>query len=565
MTEQKKMRCAIYTRKSSEEGLDQNYNSLEAQRDAGEAYIKSQQHEGWALVKARYDDGGFSGGNMDRPGLKALLQDIRSGKIDVVIVYKIDRLTRALMDFSRLVEIFDAHGTTFVSVTQNFNTTSSMGRLTLNVLLSFAQFEREVTGERIRDKLAASAKKGIWMGGRLVLGYDLGDRKLVINEHEAEQVRFVFKEYLKRDSIYDLLAAMQQRGIKTKSWKTAADKIVKPSPYTTSTVYVMLKNPLYIGKIRHRDNVYDGEHAAIIDPETWNRVQEKLQGRTRARGGKHKLRPFLLRGKIFDEAGNKLLTSYSTRTRSGQKSFIRYYINKVAAVHGYVKNAPRTLNADELEGLTSALLRRLFKDQEGLYRQWNEINPAQKEEIIAACTWRFQITASEINIEFDSVEVEKIRHRYLSQQICFTGESSPDSVKLKDDEVTVKTKDNLAICSMPYIYKRYGGKKFITNSAGHEIKVPQTAKNAGMVTALITASQCYKMLEDGTHDSVIGLARHFKRDRSYISKIMKLDFLSPKIKSLVLDGQQPGTLTLLSLLQVADQVDWKKQEALLGL
>jgi hypothetical protein len=247
------------------------------------------------------------------------------------------------------------------------------------------------------------------------------------------------------------------------------------------------------------------------------------------------------------------------------QSFIRYYINKAAALNGYAKSTLRTLNADELEGLAGSLLRSLIKDQDGLYKQWNEINCEQKEQIVSACIIKFQITESEIRIEFDNKEIEKIRQKYLAQNICFTGEPSPDVARMNDKEVIVSENGNVTTCCMPYIYKRYGGKKFITNSAGHEIKVPKTSKNAGMITALITASQCYKMLEDGTHDSIVGLARHYKRDRSYISKIMKLDFLSPKIKGLVLDGQQPDTLTLLSLLQVAGQVDWKKQEALLGL
>src|SRR5437588_2194117 len=269
-------RCATYTRKSSEEGLEQEFNSLQAQCEACEAYIRSQRHEGWVLARTRYDDGGFSGGNMERPALQRLLADIQGGRIDIIVVYKVDRLTRSLADFARLVEIFDAQGVSFVSVTQQFNTTSSMGRLTLNVLLSFAQFEREVTGERIRDKIAASKQKGMWMGGNPPLGYDIEERKLVVNPAEAEQVRQIFALYLELASVRRLKDAVDQHGWTTKRHTTSAGKLQGGRPISRGHLYRILANPIYIGRIAHKGQLHPGQHEALIAPETWEAVQAQL-------------------------------------------------------------------------------------------------------------------------------------------------------------------------------------------------------------------------------------------------------------------------------------------------
>src|SRR5438132_1478849 len=270
-------RCAIYTRKSSEEGLEQEFNSLAAQREACEAFIRSQRDEGWVLAKTRYDDGGFSGGNIERPALQDLLGDLRAGRIDIVVVYKVDRLTRSLADFARLVELFDAEAVSFVSVTQQFNTTSSMGRLTLNVLLSFAQFEREVTGERIRDKIAASKKKGMWMGGNPPLGFDLCDRKLVLNPQEADTVRRLFVLYLEFACVRRVKEAADRFGLTTKR------RIVKgvpqgAKPFSRGHIYKLLSNPIYLGRIAHKGQLYDGRHDALIDQQTWDAVQARLTG-----------------------------------------------------------------------------------------------------------------------------------------------------------------------------------------------------------------------------------------------------------------------------------------------
>src|ERR1700731_2391239 len=274
-SETPKRRCAIYTRKSSEEGLGQEFNSLHAQREACEAYIRSQRHEGWVVIPTAYDDGGFSGGTIERPGLQHLLADIRLGNVDVVVTYKVDRLTRALADFARLIEIFDKHAVSFVSVTQQFNTTTSMGRLTLNVLLSFAQFEREVTGERIRDKIAASKKKGMWMGGMPPLGYQVCDHKLVIVPGEADTVRHIFRRYLALGSVRLLRDQLQLQGVVSKQWTSSSGRSWGGKPIARGALYLMLQNRIYHGEIVHKDQHYPGEHQAIIEPQLWEAVQAR--------------------------------------------------------------------------------------------------------------------------------------------------------------------------------------------------------------------------------------------------------------------------------------------------
>jgi DNA invertase Pin-like site-specific DNA recombinase len=292
-----KLRCALYTRKSSEEGLEQDFNSLDAQREACEAFVTSQKREGWILLPEMYDDGGFSGGTLERPAFQRLLADVSAGKVDVVVVYKVDRLTRSLSDFAKIVEVFDKNGVSFVSVTQQFNTTSSMGRLTLNILLSFAQFEREVTGERIRDKIAASKKKGLWMGGMPSLGYDVNDRKLVINEEEAKTVRHIFRRYLELKSVRLLKADLDAHGIVSKAREASDGSAYGSKPLARGALYLMLQNRVYRGETVHKDNSYPGEHDAIVDEHLWNEVQVILRtNRIERADGRTDNRPSMLAG-----------------------------------------------------------------------------------------------------------------------------------------------------------------------------------------------------------------------------------------------------------------------------
>ncbi len=348
--------CAVYTRKSTEEGLDQNFNSLDAQREACLAYITSQKAEGWLPVKTNYDDGGYSGGNIERPGLKKLIEDIKAGKVDIIVVYKIDRLTRALMDFAKLVELFDKHQVTFVSVTQSFNTTTSMGRLTLNVLLSFAQFEREVTGERIRDKIAASKKKGIWMGGPIPLGYDLKDRNLLINEKEAGLIRKIYETYLKVQSVIKLIEILNCDGDRTKSGNN----------FTRGMLYTLLASPLYIGKLKHKNQIYEGVQKPIVSLEIWSAAQELLaKNAVEPRGKKKPQQAHLLRGLIFDAQG----TIYSPvfTNKNGQR--YRYYVSRDKIQNrANLESIPLRIPAQEVEVLVERGLRAWFSNHDNLCR-----------------------------------------------------------------------------------------------------------------------------------------------------------------------------------------------------
>ena len=410
----RRLRCAIYTRKSSEEGLDMEFNSLDAQREACEAYIASQRSEGWVATREHYDDGGFSGGTLERPALKQLLIDIEDGMVDVIVVYKIDRLSRALMDFSKLVEVFDRNNATFISVTQSFNTTTSMGRLTLNILLSFAQFEREVIGERIRDKVAASRKRGIWMGGHVPLGYDVQDRKLIVNEAEAASVRRIFQRFIEVGSATVVARELHREGMRTK----------QGAPADKGYLYRLLNNRVYRGEALHKGTAYNGEHEAIIDADLWNRVHTIIQESPRKRANNSRAQtPALLKGLIFSENGVALTP---TSTKKGPRLY-RYYASmdliknrdtgletfpmRLAA--GMVEEAVvgeirRILQTAEIVAQVLATLKRdespaseadaiaALRDFNGL---WSQLFPAEQARIIQLLVRRVTVSAGGLAVD----------------------------------------------------------------------------------------------------------------------------------------------------------------------
>ncbi|GHC67337.1 recombinase family protein [Neogemmobacter tilapiae] len=407
----RKLRCAVYTRKSSEEGLEQEFNSLHAQREACEAYIASQRSEGWVLVRDQYDDGGISGGTLERPGLRRLLADIEDGLVDVVVVYKIDRLSRSLMDFSKLVEVFDRNGVTFVSVTQSFNTTTSMGRLTLNILLSFAQFEREVTAERIRDKVRASRIKGMWMGGCPPLGYVVQDRKLLINEGDAAHVRWVFARFIEIGSGTVLAQELAERGVTTARGHRIDKKFI----------YRMLNNRVYIGEAVHKGSSYPGEHKAIIDRDTWDKVHAILTESPRKRASNTRAdTPALLKGLLYGPDG----AAFSpTHTRKGGRLY-RYYVSQTVLKHGAGSCPIGRVPAGEIEATVIDQLRAVFRQpeiiagtwkaaraQDGdiseaearealtqLDRLWDELFPAEQARIVALIVERIDIGTEGLNL-----------------------------------------------------------------------------------------------------------------------------------------------------------------------
>lgn len=410
----RRLRCAIYTRKSSEEGLDMEFNSLDAQRESCEAYVASQRSEGWATIRERYDDGGFSGGTLDRPGLKRLLADIEDGLIDVVVVYKIDRLSRSLMDFSKLVEVFDRNAVTFVSVTQSFNTPTSMGRLTLNILLSFAQFEREVIGERIRDKVAASRKRGIWMGGYVPFGYDVQDRKLVVNAAEAAAVRRIFERFVELGSATTLARELRAQGFRNKQG-TLVDK---------GYLYRLLNNRVYRGEAVHKGKAYPGEHEAIIDAELWNHVHAILQESPRKRANNSRMQtPALLKGLIFSETGAAMTP---TATRKGTKLY-RYYVSMdvIRNREGGGSEVPSRLPAGMIEDAVVTEARRIAQTPEVVTKVldalqqdgpqvreaeviaalndfdalWNQLFPAEQARIIQLLVRRVTVTADGLAVD----------------------------------------------------------------------------------------------------------------------------------------------------------------------
>jgi len=412
------VRCAIYTRKSTEEGLDQDFNSLDAQREAAEAFIASQKAEGWEALPDRYDDGGFSGGNMDRPALERLLRAIERGEVDCVVVYKVDRLSRSLLDFAKIMETFERHGVSFVSVTQQFNTTHSMGRLTLNILLSFAQFEREIIGERIRDKLAAQARKGKWIGGVPVLGYDV-DRtgpspRLVVNAKEAARVREMFRLYLVSESLLPVVKELARRGWVNKRRITRKGKKLGGRPFDKSSLYVLLTNPVYTGKTRHKGDLYEGEHEAIIDQELFDQVRKrlKLNGRAGSTGARNKYGA-LLRGLLRCKCCDSAMTH--TFSGNGRGRFYRYYRCTSAIKKGHDTCPAATLPAAEIERVVVDEVRALASDADLLAQVVEEADAAIEAELAA------------IRRDLKDTQRERKRHHHELQQLALVGETSSDA------------------------------------------------------------------------------------------------------------------------------------------
>ncbi|MFO8011907.1 MAG: recombinase family protein [Phycisphaerae bacterium] len=379
-TERAIVRCAVYTRKSHEEGLDQDFNSLDAQREACEAYVASQKHDGWVLLPDRYDDGGFSGGDMDRPALQRLLADVADGRVDCIVVYKVDRLSRSLLDFARLMALFDEHGVSFASVSQPFSTATSMGRLTLNVLLSFAQFERETIAERIRDKVAAAKRRGKYTGGPPILGYDVDRdaKRLVVNSEEADLVRRIFRRFLVLRSTLKVAQELNRRGHRTKSWTTKKGTVRQGRPWNKMSVYRVLTNRKYIGEVTHRGNVYPGEHEAIVDRRTWDRVEALLatNGHARARETRRKTAA-LLKGIIrCGHCGRAMGTTFTTRR--GKR--YRYYLCNRAEKHGRDTCPIKSVAASDVERAVVEQLRHVFRTPEMVARTFRAVQAKVDED-----------------------------------------------------------------------------------------------------------------------------------------------------------------------------------------
>ncbi len=442
-----RMRCAVYTRKSSEEGLDQEYNSIDAQRDAGHAYIASQRAEGWIPVADDYDDPAFSGGNMVRPGLKRLMSDIEAGKVDIVVVYKIDRLTRSLADFSKMVEVFERYGVSFVSVTQQFNTTTSMGRLMLNVLLSFAQFEREVTGERIRDKIAASKRKGMWMGGVPPLGYDVDNRRLVPNEREAKLIRHIFSRFVELGSGTLLIKELRLDGATSKAWTTQDGKVREGKPIDKSLIYKLLNNRTYLGELRHKEQWYQAEHPPIIDSKVWGDVHAILATNGRVRGNATRATvPYLLKGIVFGNDG-RALSPWHTTKKNGRR--YRYYIpqrdaKEFAGASGLPRLPAAELESavlDQLRGILRApallgdIVAKAVKFDSTLDEAkiavamtrldviWDQLFPAEQSRIVRLLVEKVIVSPNDIEIRLRANGIERLVLELRPTQVDATEEA----------------------------------------------------------------------------------------------------------------------------------------------
>ena len=540
-------RCAVYTRKSTEDGLEQEFNSLDAQREACEAYILSQKHEGWALVPNHYDDGGFSGGNMERPGLKALLADVEAGLVDIIVVYKVDRLTRSLADFAKIVERLDAKGASFVSVTQAFNTTTSMGRLTLNVLLSFAQFEREVTGERIRDKIAASKRKGLWMGGPVPLGYEVVERKLVPVPEEAERVRTIMRRYLEARSVPALLVQLKTEGVVTKVQILTSTGHRGGIPFARGSLYHLLKNPIYRGKIVHKGKVYDGEHEAIVDEQLWEHVQHRLRenapDRKRPENAHQRA---LLQGLMFDPEGRPMVPTYGS---NGTKRYTYYVTRKDLArkgdprstrfrrgqIESHVVNELVTLLNDE------HLLRRLSGATEGealqsLFEQGRWLAPDLARPERAQDALRSFVTVIHVGKQDMQVEL----------QPAALGAEGP-------------------VTWFHAIPRPASGRPFREAKLKIEAKRIDDRYDADLVALMSEALEVQRLVLQSPELSLNQLGKREGRCRTHLARLLRLSWISPKIVEAIAAGTQPNTLTRRVLMSASIPLAWDQQEREFGL
>ena len=553
--------CAIYTRKSSEEGLEKEFNSLDAQREACEAYIVSQKHAGWVVVRDLYDDGGLSGGTIERPALKRLLADIKSGKVQIVVVYKVDRLTRSLADFAKIVDVLDAHGASFVSVTQQFNTTTSMGRLTLNMLLSFAQFEREIAGERIRDKIAASKAKGMWMGGSIPLGYDLRERKLVINETEADTVRLIFARYADLGSVSQLHAELKRDGIVSKLRIATNGHRTGGKPIARGALYQMLHNRLYRGEVAHRGNVYPGQHQAIISDDLWQSVQTKLANSRHDRTiGAYAENPSLLAGLIVDQTGRPLTPTHANKR--GKR--YRYYISS-ALLKGDADASGSSfrLPAGEIEALVLDRLRSFF-DSRAEILDALELQDLSAGNIEGACRrsahlaaqWQSRAPRETADLVRAIVRSVIIEPNQISLAICPIRLAERLGLPVPNDR-----RPSPVVLDIAAELKRCGKGKRLVIHNGMRFEI-----HPGLIQLLHKAFRARRTLLEDSDESLNAIETRLGTSKGHMTSLMRLSYLSPEIIRDILAGRQPLGLGAKRLIGLSKDLphDWQAQRAYLG-
>jgi site-specific DNA recombinase len=556
-----RQRCAIYTRKSSEEGLEQGFNSLAAQREACEAFIRSQRNEGWVLAKTRYDDGGFSGGDVERPALQDLIADIRAGRVDIVIVYKVDRLTRSLADFARLVELFDTQAVSFVSVTQQFNTTNSMGRLTLNVLLSFAQFEREVTGERIRDKIAASKKKGMWMGGNVPLGYDAEERTLVINPAEAETVRRIFALYRELGCVRRVKEEADRLGLRTKSSTTANGNERGGKPFSRGHLYSLLSNPIYTGQIAHRGELHLGQHPVLIDDESWSTVRDQLAANTSDHRRKAKAaEPSLLAGLLVDARGERLTPSHAVK--KGRR--YRYYVSAALITEAGTDREGWRLAAREIEEAVIRILADALISPARLVEQFGAAGmPGDQLRRLLSRAVRMAAV-----LDGSAAERAKLVRELVGKIIV---DEKTITIKLRrgprlGGDVPSYTSDEpgdsaLELTAAVVFTRRGPETKLVLPGLAQQ---NHSSRCDPALIKAIARGRAWFELATGRARSLQVLAKREGISRRYIRRLVGLAFLSPELIEAILQGRQPVELTATRLTELDLPLDWTEQHKLLA-
>jgi site-specific DNA recombinase len=565
----KRLRCAIYTRKSTDEGLEKDFNSLDAQREACAAFIQSQKHEGWIVLPTLYDDGGYSGGTMERPALKRLLADIEAGRIDVVVVYKVDRLTRALSDFAKLVEIFDRCGVSFVSITQQFNTTTSMGRLTLNILLSFAQFERELIGERVRDKVAASKKKGMWMGGTVPLGYDAMDRKLVVNKAEARTVVDIYRRYLRLKSVRSLREELEAAGIKSKCRFRPDGTEYGNQRFSQGALYLLLQNRTYRGEATHKGNAYPGEHSAIVDKPLWDAVQAVLAANRVARAtGVNTKEPSLLTGMLFDETGERLTPTWSVK----KGTRYRYYVStSLVTGDSRTRSTRRRIPAGNLEAIVIDRLRTFLSNRGELLDAVDNEGPGKAGQ--GHLINRGREIAKELG---QTPEKTKSIVMTLVRRV----EVRPDRIKI---DISQGRLAGLLIApspdlSTPQLEQIDSSERIITLTAlaqlkriGREMKLlvdddANRTPDMGLLRIVARAHDIQTRLAQDTTLTVHGVARGERVTAAYIYVLLRLRWLAPDITTAIVNGRHPPQLNAKKLMRLMAHLPakWTEQRALLG-
>jgi len=544
----KRVRCVIYTRVSTEYGLEQDFNSLDAQRDAAEAYIRSQAHDGWTLVRTRYDDGGFSGGATDRPALQQLLTDISDGKVDVIVVYKVDRLTRSLADFAKLVELFDSHGVSFVSVTQQFNTTTSMGRLTLNVLLSFAQFEREVTSERIRDKIAASKRKGLWVGGMVPLGYTIRDRKPVIVAEEAERVRLIFNRYMALGGIGPLLTDLRNRKLHTKVRELSTGRTIGGIPFTRGSLGHLLRNRFYIGEVSYKGDICSGEQPPILDRALFDAVQAKLADQCNSEQTKRASSEALLIGKVFDDRGNRMTPSHA---RKGGRKY-RYYI-----ASPLIQGTPERLGAvtrvpaADLEGKVVNAVRQHLGAETAI----------SAAELIAEHVERVTIESGEIALRFRATVGPAVQPDGGSPTRGQRGKRTAAVLSRKLLQANARASDMLRVPWAKTAMKKH--RAVLAPNDPSADRRPIRADSRNKLLQSIAQGRCWLAeLQSGAIDAE-AIARREGCSKRHVNMTVSLAFLSPELIQAAIDGKLPRGVGIARLIDAP--AEWSRQFGMLGL